>query len=52
MLFETHAHYDTERFDEDRPEVLNALPAAGVGWVVDPGCDLPSSRRAVELARQ
>ena len=52
MLFETHAHYDTERFDEDRPEVLNALPAAGVGWVVDPGCALPSSRRAVELARQ
>ena len=52
MLFETHAHYDTERFDEDRPEVLNALPAAGVGWVVDPGCDLPSSRRAVKLARQ
>ena len=52
MLFETHAHYDTERFDEDRPEVLNALPAAGVGWVVDPGCDLPSSQRAVELARQ
>ena len=52
MLFETHAHYDTGRFDEDRPEVLNALPAAGVGWVVDPGCDLPSSRRAVELARQ
>lgn len=52
MLFETHAHYDTERFDEDRPEVLNVLPAAGVGWVVDPGCDLPSSRRAVELARQ
>ena len=51
MLFDTHAHYDSPRFDADREAVLAALPAAGIGWVVDPGCDLPSSRKAVELAR-
>ena len=49
-LFDTHAHYDSSRFREDRDAVLSALPAAGVELVVDPGCDLPSSRMAVELA--
>ena len=51
-LFDTHAHYDSKQFDADRDAVLSALPAAGVELVVDPGCDLPSSRAAVELARR
>ena len=51
MLFDTHAHYDASRFDPDRDEVLSSLPGAGIGWVVDPGCDIPSSQKAVELAR-
>ena len=50
MLFDTHAHYDSHKFDADRDAVLSALPAQGVGLVVNPGCDLESSRRAVELA--
>ena len=52
MLFDTHAHYDASRFDADREAVLSSLPGAGIGWVVDPGCDIPSSQKAVELARQ
>lgn len=51
-LFDTHAHYDSKQFDADRDAVLSALPAAGVELVVDPGCDVPSSRAAVELARR
>ena len=50
MLFDTHAHYDAEQFDGDRDEVLSALPLSGVGLVVNPGCDLDSSRTAAELA--
>ena len=50
MLFDTHAHYDSNQFKEDRMEVLAALPQAGVGLVVNPGCDLATSRTAVELA--
>ena len=52
MLFDTHAHYDAEQFDADRQEVLAALPGRGVSLVVNPGCDLPSSRTAVALAEQ
>lgn len=51
-IFDTHAHYDSERFDEDRADVLAALPREGVGLVVDPGCDVPSSQAAVQLAEQ
>ena len=50
-LFDTHAHYDARQFDTDRDQVLAALPGRGVELVVNPGCDLASSRRAVELAR-
>ena len=52
MLFDTHAHYDARQFDSDRDAVLSALPGLGVGLVVNPGCDLESSRRAVALAEQ
>ena len=51
-VFDTHAHYDADRFDSDRDTVLSALPGDGVGLVVDPGCDLPSSRAAVALAEK
>lgn len=51
MLFDTHAHYDAGRFDADRDSLLASLPALGVGWVVNPGCDIPSSQKAVEIAR-
>ena len=51
-IFDTHAHYDADRFDSDRDAVLAALPGDGVGLVMDPGCDLPSSRAAVALAER
>ena len=52
MLFDTHAHYDDAAFDTDRDALLEALPASGVGLVIDPGCDVKSSERALMLAAQ
>ena len=52
MIFDTHAHYDSGAFNADRQAVLAALPGENVGAVVNPGCDVPSSRVAVELAEQ
>lgn len=51
LIFDTHAHYDDEAFDADRETLLASMPEHGVGLILDPGCDLGSSRRAVELAR-
>ena len=50
MYFDTHAHYDDEAFDPDRDELLSSLPEAGVALVIDPGCDVKSSEKALALA--
>lgn len=52
LIFDTHAHYDDEAFDADRDTLLASMPENGVGLIVDPGCDLETSRRAVEIAEQ
>ncbi len=52
MLFDTHAHYDDDRFDGDREALLARMPEKNVGLIVNPGCDLPSSRTAVALAEK
>lgn len=52
MYFDTHAHYDSSKFDADRDEVLRALPESGVTLVVDPGDNAERSGRAVELAQR
>ena len=52
MLFDTHAHYDSRQFNEDRNELLSGLKDRGVSLVVNPGCDIPTSRTAVELAEK
>ena len=51
-LFDTHAHYDSGAFNADRLEVLASMPEAGVELILNPGCDLPSSQTAVELAEK
>lgn len=52
MLFDTHAHYDDERFDEDRDTLLLGMKALGVGTIINPGTDLKSSETAIRLARK
>ena len=52
MLFDTHAHYDARRFDEDRHELLGAMAQNGVGRILNAGCDLPSSQASIALAHQ
>lgn len=50
MFFDTHAHYDDGWFSEDREAVLEALPAGGVGLVVNCGCDRETSEASMALA--
>lgn len=52
MFFDTHAHYDDKAFDEDREELLAAMPEAGVGLILIPGCDEESSGRALQIAQR
>ena len=50
MLFDSHAHMDDRAFDEDRAELLAALPEQGLALVMNPGCSLESSRNVVKIA--
>lgn len=52
MIFDSHAHYDDEAFDEDRDEVLRSLAKGGVGTVVNVAAGLEGTRRTVELTEQ
>lgn len=51
-LFDTHAHYDDERFDSDREDVLTGLPEKGIVGVINCGVDVESSRISKELAER
>ncbi|MDO8588322.1 MAG: TatD family hydrolase [Armatimonadota bacterium] len=49
-LIDTHAHLNHEDFDHDLERVIERAAQEGVERIIVPGYDLPSSRRAVELA--
>lgn len=51
-IFDSHAHYDDERFDGDREEVLQSLPEKGISGVVFCGVNVPTSEMSVEYSRK
>ena len=51
-IFDTHAHYDDEAFDEDREELLHTLPEQGIGKVVNIGASLASCKKTIALMEQ
>lgn len=52
MIFDTHAHYTSHRFDSDRHALLQSLPQKGVAGVVDCAVDLATAREELALAGQ
>ena len=52
MLFDTHAHMDSRSFNEDREALLARLPEQGISLLMNPGCSLESSKKAVLLATE
>ena len=51
-IFDTHAHYDDERFNEDRDQLLSSLFEGSVSHIINCGCDLKSSLTTIELAEK
>ena len=50
MIFDTHAHYDDEAFDQDRDALLSGMKDAGVEYIVNVGAGMASSKRSIQLA--
>lgn len=51
-LFDSHAHYDDKKFDEDREKIIKEVFESGVTKFVSAGYSLQSSKKAVELANK
>lgn len=51
-IFDTHAHYDDERFNEDRDELLSSLFEGSVSHIINCGCDLKSSLTTIALSEK
>lgn len=52
MIFDTHAHYDDDAFDNDRDVLLSGMKDAGVEYIVNVGASMASSERSVALAEK
>lgn len=51
-IFDTHAHYDDEAFNDDREELLDKLFSEGVCGIVNQGTTIKTSQFSVELAHK
>ena len=51
-LFDSHAHYNDEKFQEDREKVLSQIYKSGVTKIVNAGYNLESSKQAIEIANK
>ncbi len=50
-IFDTHAHYDSKDFNEDRENLVKELENNGVVGILNCGSDLYGLRKSVELSR-
>ena len=51
-LFDSHAHLDDEKFDEDREQLIQQIKDANVSKLISAGYSLESSKKASNLAKK
>lgn len=51
-IFDTHAHYDDEKFEEDRDTLLSSLFDTGICGVINCGTDISSSKTSIALSKK
>lgn len=52
MIFDTHSHLDSNQFKDDIEDIIENLKAENISYVLNPGCDIPTSKRSIELAQK
>ena len=50
-FFDSHAHYNDEKFKEDREELIQKIYNEGVTRIINAGYSLESSKQALEIAK-
>ena len=49
-FFDSHAHYNDEKFEQDRDELINNIYNEGVTRIINAGYSLESSKDAIKIA--
>ncbi|OPZ90512.1 MAG: putative deoxyribonuclease YcfH [Firmicutes bacterium ADurb.Bin419] len=52
MLFDTHAHFNDNRFKHDRDEMIKKAYESGVSYILNVSYNIPSLEHSVSLARR
>lgn len=52
MIFETHAHYDDDRFSEDQDETIEKVLSSGISTIINVGASISSTKTTIELAKK
>jgi TatD DNase family protein len=52
MLFDTHAHLNDPASDPDREQLMAGLEGKGIGYVMNAGCSLESSKDIIKMAEK
>ena len=47
--FDSHAHYNDEKFEEDRDELIGEIYNSGVTGIINAGYSIESSKKALEI---
>ena len=51
-FFDTHSHYNDEKFDEDREQIIKDTYKSGVTKFVCAGYNIESSKKAIEMSQK
>lgn len=51
-IFDTHSHYDDEKFNPDREDLLKSLQCQGVSHIVSCGCDIDTTEFNLKLSQE
>jgi len=52
MFFDSHAHYDDEKFNDDRYDILDNIKDKGVSLILNAACSVKSASSCIELAEK
>lgn len=52
MIFDIHAHYDDEKFNEDRETVLENMNKENVKYIINSGVDIETSLKSIQFAEK
>ena len=51
-LIDSHAHYNDEKFDVNRDNIIKEAYSSGITTIINAGYSLESSKKAIEIANQ